>query len=550
HLALANRPPEASSFSVKLVQQGLRSTSPIHLSLLEAQQFAWRTRIVSSQDSKSFPGPFIVVEISKGIEDGLSIVVSPLLKIHNETDFSLELRFQRPQHEQTESASLILKAGEVIDDAITAFSAIDLSGGSRKALTSLNVGNYIFSFRPNIADGPRSFGNSSIEWSDELKGGKTVCLSGLFNKLSYKVRKAFSVNPTKFSLSSASCAVKSEVGSVTNIYFLIQTVGKPIPIVNPDSSGYAPGNRNPVAMQEQKELFLLPTIQVNLHLVADPHSTMDSDNTWSQATISSGSAVNFYANPATIYFVVTLTFTGSSCKPVNSSDWLRKLQRQKGDISHLDIELDFGGGKYSAMLRLSRGQRGTLQAGIFTSYVLQNDTDAPLFCFSANQKPLSRGDIESFGTDYAGAKDDRKSTSGYCTYVGGNLVTWRSKKQTTVARSSAEAEYRAMAHTTSEILWLKNLLKELGFMYDGPVPMHCDNQAAIHIAINPIFHERTKHIEVDCHFVHEAVMSQEICSPFTPSSEQRADIFTKALGGKPFDVLCNKLGMIDIFAPA
>ncbi|KAK4389999.1 Retrovirus-related Pol polyprotein from transposon RE2 [Sesamum angolense] len=147
-------------------------------------------------------------------------------------------------------------------------------------------------------------------------------------------------------------------------------------------------------------------------------------------------------------------------------------------------------------------------------------------------------------------EDDRKSTSGYCTYVGGNLVTWRSKKQTTVARSSAEAEYRAMAHTTSEILWLKNLLKELGFMYDDPVPMHCDNQAAIHIASNPIFHERTKHIEVDCHFVREAVMSQEICTPFTPSSEQRADIFTKALGGKPFDVLCNKLGMIDIFAPA
>ncbi|KAK4386010.1 Retrovirus-related Pol polyprotein from transposon RE2 [Sesamum angolense] len=159
--------------------------------------------------------------------------------------------------------------------------------------------------------------------------------------------------------------------------------------------------------------------------------------------------------------------------------------------------------------------------------------------------------IEAYSdADYAGAKDDRKSTSGYCTYVGGNLVTWRSKKQTTVARSSAEAEYRAMAHTTSEILWLKNLLKELGFMYDDPVPMHCDNQAAIHIASNPIFHERTKHIEVDCHFVREAVMSQEICTPFTPSSEQRADIFTKALGGKPFDVLCNKLGMIDIFAPA
>ncbi|KAK4407480.1 Retrovirus-related Pol polyprotein from transposon RE1 [Sesamum angolense] len=136
---------------------------------------------------------------------------------------------------------------------------------------------------------------------------------------------------------------------------------------------------------------------------------------------------------------------------------------------------------------------------------------------------------------YARSKNDRKSTSGYYTYVGGNLVTWRSKKQTIVARSSAEAEYRAMAHTTSEILWLKNLLKELSFMYDDPIPMHCDNQAAIHIASNPIFHERTKHIEIDCHFVHEAIMSQKICTPFTPS-EQRADIFTKALGAKQFDV--------------
>ncbi|KAL0288861.1 UNVERIFIED_CONTAM: Retrovirus-related Pol polyprotein from transposon RE1 [Sesamum angustifolium] len=112
-----------------------------------------------------------------------------------------------------------------------------------------------------------------------------------------------------------------------------------------------------------------------------------------------------------------------------------------------------------------------------------------------------------YDVDYAGSKDDRKSTFGYYTYVGGNLVTWSSKKQTTVARSSAEAEYQAMAHTISEILGLKNLLKELGFMYKDPVPMHCDNQAAIHIACNPIFHERTKHIEVDCNFVHEAIMS-------------------------------------------
>ncbi|KAL6551686.1 hypothetical protein OROGR_007840 [Orobanche gracilis] len=408
HLALTNQPTEASFFSVQLLQQGPLSTSPIQLSLLEACQFAWKTRIVSSQDSKSFPGPFIVVEVSKGTEDGLSIMVSPLLKIHNETNFSLELRFHRPHHEETESAKLILKAGEIVDDAMTAFSAIDLSGGLRKALTSLSVGNYVFSFRPNIADGSDDLKNASVKWSDDLKGGKPVRLSGLFDKLSYRVRKVFSVNPTKSSLSSASCAIKSEEGYDANIYFLIRTVGKAIPVVSPDSFGNAPGiKKNPVAMQEQKEIFVLPTIQVSnllhteIHISltdGDTHCTIDRHNTWSQATISCGSAANFYANPATIYFVVTLTSFGLNCKPVNSSDWVRKLQKQKGDISHIDIELEFSGGKYFAILRFSLGHMGMLQAGIFTSYALQNDTNTPLFCFSANEKPLSRVDMESFDT--------------------------------------------------------------------------------------------------------------------------------------------------------
>jgi hypothetical protein len=96
--------------------------------------------------------------------------------------------------------------------------------------------------------------------------------------------------------------------------------------------------------------------------------------------------------------------------------------------------------------------------------------------------------------DWAGSPSDRKSTTGYCTFIGGNLVTWRSKKQSVVARSSAEAEYRAMAHTTCELTWLRTVLQEFGLLTQGPTPLYCDNQAAIHIASNPVFHERTKHI--------------------------------------------------------
>ncbi|KAL2499748.1 Protein of unknown function (DUF1162) [Abeliophyllum distichum] len=404
HLALANQHPEASLFSIQLSRGDLLSTSPIHLSLLEAQKFAWRTRIVSSQDSKSFPGPFIVVEISRGIEDGLSISVSPLLKIHNDTDFSLELRFQRPQHKETDSATLVLKAGDVLDDSMAAFGATDLSGGLKKALTSLSVGNFIFSFRPDIATSMKFFKNETAEWSDELKGGKPVSLSGVFDKLSYRVRKAFSVESEKFSLSTAHCALKSEGGHISEIHFLIQSVRKDVPVMRPDNFGYAPANKNlPVALQEQKEIFLLPTVHVSnlLHTEihvnltdGDPLATMDHGDAWSCATIPSGSAVNLYANPATIYFTVTLTSFGSSCKPVNSKDWVRKLQKQKSDVYHLDIELDFGGGKYFAILRLSRGHRGVLEAAVFTTYAVENDTDTPLLCFPANQKPLVRYEVE------------------------------------------------------------------------------------------------------------------------------------------------------------
>ena len=152
--------------------------------------------------------------------------------------------------------------------------------------------------------------------------------------------------------------------------------------------------------------------------------------------------------------------------------------------------------------------------------------------------------------NYAGNKGDRKSTSSYCTFVGGNLVTWKSKKQIVVSRSSVEAEYCAMAHTTSELIWLKALPEDFGITCTDPIPMHCDNQAAIHIVSNPVFHERTKHIEVDCHFVRNVVTSKKICTPFTPSKDQVADMFTKALKKDDLNRLSDKLHMMDIYAPA
>jgi len=98
---------------------------------------------------------------------------------------------------------------------------------------------------------------------------------------------------------------------------------------------------------------------------------------------------------------------------------------------------------------------------------------------------------------------DRRSTLGYCTFVGCNLVTWRSKKQNVVVRSSAEAEFRAMVLGICEVLWIRGLLKDLGLELNEPVKIYCDNKVAISIAHNPVQHDRTKHVEVDQHFIKE-----------------------------------------------
>ncbi|XP_042380465.1 uncharacterized mitochondrial protein AtMg00810-like [Zingiber officinale] len=153
-------------------------------------------------------------------------------------------------------------------------------------------------------------------------------------------------------------------------------------------------------------------------------------------------------------------------------------------------------------------------------------------------------------SDWAGNSLDRKSTTGFCITVGGNLVSWKSKKQEVVARSSAEAEYRAMATTACELVWLKSLLSDLGCPCATPMILYCDNQAAMQIAANPVFHERTKHIEVDCHFIRQQVQSKLIKTCYVRSQDQLADVFTKALPSTQFQCLLSKLGSQNLMDPA
>ena len=151
-------------------------------------------------------------------------------------------------------------------------------------------------------------------------------------------------------------------------------------------------------------------------------------------------------------------------------------------------------------------------------------------------------------SDWAG-KGDRRSMSTYLTFVIGNFVTWKSKKQKVVSLSSVEVEYRAMMKGICELLWLKRLMGELGFSYEKPMKFFCDNQSEIKIVENLVQHDRMKHVEIDRNFIHEKLENKEIEVPYVSTKGQLADMLTNALSNLAFADSLIKLGVYDIYAP-
>ncbi|XP_057522449.1 uncharacterized mitochondrial protein AtMg00810-like [Amaranthus tricolor] len=144
--------------------------------------------------------------------------------------------------------------------------------------------------------------------------------------------------------------------------------------------------------------------------------------------------------------------------------------------------------------------------------------------------PSAIANIVSYtDADWGGCPDTRRSTSEYCVYLGDNLISLSSKRQPTLSRSSTEAEYRGVANVVSESSWIRNLLLELHCPVRKATMVYCDNISAIYLSGNPVQHQRTKHIEMDIHFVREKVARGEVRVRHVPSRYQIANIFTKGL---------------------
>ena len=146
-------------------------------------------------------------------------------------------------------------------------------------------------------------------------------------------------------------------------------------------------------------------------------------------------------------------------------------------------------------------------------------------------------------SDWAGCRETRRSTGGFCVMIGSNIVSWSAKRQPTVSRSSTEAEYRALASTASELTWISFVMRDMKIKQPKPAVLHCDNLSAVYLTANPVLHGRSKHIETDYHYVRERVALGVLEVQHIPSALQLADIFTKSLPRHSFQSLRAKLSV-------
>lgn len=180
---------------------------------------------------------------------------------------------------------------------------------------------------------------------------------------------------------------------------------------------------------------------------------------------------------------------------------------------------------FSLLKRILRYVKGSLQLGI----TIRANTDSTLLCYS--------------DSDWAGCRETRRSTGGFCILLGSNIISWSAKRHEIISKSSTEAEYRTMSIAASEIVWLQNLLSVMGLKQQRTPLLLCDNLSAVCLTANPMFHKRTKHFDLDYHYMRERVALKALEVKHVHASLQLANIFTKSLSQDAFYKLRTKLGI-------
>ncbi|KAL0385494.1 UNVERIFIED_CONTAM: Retrovirus-related Pol polyprotein from transposon RE1 [Sesamum radiatum] len=244
------------------------------------------------------------------------------------------------------------------------------------------------------------------------------------------------------------------------------------------------------------------------------------------------------AKPASSPLPPGLKLSAHTSPPLSDAEPYRRLVGRLLYLSFTRPDISFGAQQLSQFvhapcavhldvaMHLVRYLKGCPERGLF--FPAHNSLSLMAYC----------------DVDWASCTDSRRSLTGYCIFLGNALISWKTKKQTTVARSTAEAEYRSLGSTVCELQWITYLLADLQVHVLTPIFLYCDNQAAIYIVANPVFHERTKHLEIDCHLVRDKFKAGFVLPLHISGSDQLADVFTKSLSGSHFSTLLSKLGLV------